>query len=167
MPYKTENDEKRISMFVFLPLKNTPTAINDFLNEFTFYDLMEYLLDTKTTPQLVDVEFPKITLDVTYGSLKNVIVQALLFIRSENKFKFFFEQVLEEMGMKNLFGSNMSGFSKSTRLNFDDIIHKAKLEIDEEGSTAAATTAMFTKGITSEKILETQLNSIVIIHLYS
>lgn len=74
MPYKTENDERRISMFVFLPFKNTPTAINDFLNEFTFYGLMEFLHITNRIPQLVDVEFPKISLDVTYKSLENVIV---------------------------------------------------------------------------------------------
>lgn len=68
----------------------------------------------------------------------------------------FFEQVLEEMGLKDLFGSdaNMNGFSNSTRMHFDDIVHKAKLEIDEEGSIAAAATAMFSRGITSVKLPE-------------
>lgn len=60
------------------------------------------------------------------------------------------------MGITDLFGkdADMSGFSNSTQLHFDDIIHKAKLEIDEEGSTAAAATATFTQEITSVKVPE-------------
>lgn len=49
------------------------------------------------------------------------------------------------MGVGNLFDStsNLTGFSEKTDLNLDDAIHKAKIEINEEGSTAAAATVLF------------------------
>lgn len=49
------------------------------------------------------------------------------------------------MGIGNLFDrdSDLSGFSETSQLKFDDAVHKAKIEIDEEGSTAAAATAIF------------------------
>lgn len=60
------------------------------------------------------------------------------------------------MGVKKLFGSEakLSGFSNSTHLYFDDIVHKAKLEVDEEGSTAAAATAAAGKGCVPAPIAE-------------
>lgn len=53
--------------------------------------------------------------------------------------------VLHQMGAGNLFDSsaNLSGFSTSTKLTLDDAIQKAKITIDEEGSTAAAATSLF------------------------
>lgn len=45
------------------------------------------------------------------------------------------------MGVKNLFGAPLTGFSDETAVSFDDMVHKAKIEIDEEGSVAAAATA--------------------------
>lgn len=49
------------------------------------------------------------------------------------------------MGVGNLFDSSadLSGFSEKSQLKFDDAVHKAKIEIDEEGSTAASATAIF------------------------
>lgn len=49
------------------------------------------------------------------------------------------------MGVGNLFdsSSDLSGFSETTPIKFDDAIHKAKIEIDEKGSVAAAATAIF------------------------
>lgn len=43
------------------------------------------------------------------------------------------------MGIKNLFEStaNLTGFSDSANLQLDDAVHKAKIEVNEEGSTAA------------------------------
>lgn len=58
------------------------------------------------------------------------------------------------MGVKNLFGttSDLSGFSSTTKLSFDDMIHKAKIEIDEEGSVAAAATATVSRGISPSPV---------------
>lgn len=49
------------------------------------------------------------------------------------------------MGIKELFTpiANLTGFSTVTQLNFDDAVHKAKIEVNEEGSTAAAATVLF------------------------
>lgn len=49
------------------------------------------------------------------------------------------------MGIKTLFGStaNLTGFSNDVNLQLDDAVHKAKIEVNEEGSTAAAATVLF------------------------
>lgn len=49
------------------------------------------------------------------------------------------------MGIKDLFtpSSNLTGFSNANSFNLDDAVHKAKIEVNEEGSTAAAATAFF------------------------
>lgn len=49
------------------------------------------------------------------------------------------------MGVGNLFeaSANLKGFSETTDLKLGDAVHKAKIEINEEGSTAAAATVLF------------------------
>lgn len=49
------------------------------------------------------------------------------------------------MGIHDLFApsSNLTGFSETVNLQLDEAVHKAKIEIDEEGSTAAAATIVF------------------------
>lgn len=49
------------------------------------------------------------------------------------------------MGVGDLFDStaNLSEFSEKQPIHFDDAVHQAKIEIDEEGSVAAAATAIF------------------------
>lgn len=49
------------------------------------------------------------------------------------------------MGLKDLFEPtvNLSGFSDSEQLTLDEAVHKAKIEVNEEGSTAAAATVLF------------------------
>lgn len=43
------------------------------------------------------------------------------------------------MGINDLFEStvNLTGFSDSANLQLDDAVHKSKIEVNEEGSTAA------------------------------
>lgn len=57
--------------------------------------------------------------------------------------------MLEDIGVRNLFGTlaDLSGFSTTMDLHFDDAIHKAKIEIDEDGSTAAAAVATFSRSL--------------------
>lgn len=52
--------------------------------------------------------------------------------------------ILQRMGVGNLFNpqADLSGFTGSP-LHLDDAIHKAKIIVDEEGSTAAAVTTLF------------------------
>jgi len=116
--------DAEITMLVFLPKENTSIAVDDMLEKFT-----EETIQTATNAmtQEVDVQFPKISLDGSYVLGKT----------------------LEEIGIKNLFGSesDFSDFSNTTRLYFDDMIHKAKIEIDEEGSIAAAATATMSRSM--------------------
>lgn len=52
------------------------------------------------------------------------------------------------MGITNLFGVPQTGFSDDTPMIFDDMIHKAKIEIDENGSVAAAASATMSRSMT-------------------
>lgn len=65
--------------------------------------------------------------------------------------KFEFEQnielvpILTRMGIKSLFTpkADLSGFSLYSNFTLDDAKHVAKIKVDEEGSTAAAATVLF------------------------
>lgn len=48
------------------------------------------------------------------------------------------------MGLNELFlpSANLTGFSSDTNLNLGEAVHKAKIEVNEEGSTAAAATVL-------------------------
>lgn len=50
------------------------------------------------------------------------------------------------MGVKNLFNTQFSGFSKSTKLQIEGLMQKTKLEVDEEGTVAAAATDSGSRG---------------------
>lgn len=49
------------------------------------------------------------------------------------------------MGINSIFGpdGDLSGFSTLSQLSFNDAKHVAKIKVDEEGSTAAASTFLF------------------------
>lgn len=67
-------------------------------------------------------------------------------IYSNSKLVFrLFLQILRKLGINNLFdhSANLSGFSTETNLMFGDAKHVAKIKVDEEGSTAAAATVVF------------------------
>ncbi|XP_055306209.1 serine protease inhibitor 88Ea-like [Sitodiplosis mosellana] len=117
MPY--DGEDSAISMFIYLPLENTPNAVDDLVNKFTVETMYEAL--SRKQVESVEVEFPKISLDSTYP----------------------LGGILQEMGINELFGvaSNLTGFADNIRLHFDDAVHKAKIEINEHGTSAAAATA--------------------------
>lgn len=50
------------------------------------------------------------------------------------------------IGIQHLFGSDsdFSDFTKNIHITFDDMIHKAVIEADEDGAVAAAATGIFT-----------------------
>jgi serine protease inhibitor len=53
--------------------------------------------------------------------------------------------LLQKLNLEDMFSSNadFGGFSDTTNVGFDEGIHKAKIEVDENGSIAAAATAVF------------------------
>lgn len=53
-----------ISMFVYLPIENTSTAVDGLLSKFSVKTINEAL--TTGSVQEVDVEFPKFSLDGSY-----------------------------------------------------------------------------------------------------
>lgn len=117
LPYLGE--DSGISMFIFLPVF-TPTAIDEMLKGLTPEILDEALQGG--VQREVDVQLPKISFEKTYE----------------------FVPVLKRMGVGNLFDdANLKGFSDVDDLKLDDAVHKAKIQIDEEGSTAAAATVVF------------------------
>ncbi|XP_034721843.1 alpha-1-antitrypsin homolog [Etheostoma cragini] len=52
--------------------------------------------------------------------------------------------VLSEMGMTDMFGdrANLRGISEEQGLSVSDVVHKATLDVDEAGATAAAATGI-------------------------
>lgn len=68
MPYEhSSNVERHMMMIVFLPNKNTPTAVDDMLDRFTDKTVVDVQLRlAKSYPEEVDILFPKISIEGTY-----------------------------------------------------------------------------------------------------
>lgn len=119
IPYLGE-DGDGISMVVLLPTF-VPNAVDDLVKRLTPELLQEALEDGMSRE--VELHFPKISFEKTYELVP----------------------VLTKLGIGNLFDSSadLSGFFDEGNVNLDDAVHKAKIEINEEGSTAAAATVLF------------------------
>jgi len=73
--------------------------------------------------------------------------------RFESEFAMSMAEALIEMGMPSAFGSaDFSGMTGSTDLFISDVIHKAFISVDEEGTEAAAATAVIMARGMSEQI---------------
>jgi len=106
-------------MIVFLPPQQS--ALENVLNSLTPEALHEALQDG--FEREVQLKIPKFSTEKTIELLP----------------------VLRRMKVGDLFESsaNLSGFSTATNLHLDDAIQKAKITLNEEGSTAAAVTSLF------------------------
>lgn len=120
IPYE-KSDKVNINMIVFLPPAVGENALEKVLNNLTPEALHEALQDG--FEREVQLKIPKFSTEKTIELLP----------------------VLRRMKVGDLFedSANLSGFSASTSLHLDDAIQKAKVTVDEEGSTAAAATALF------------------------
>lgn len=119
IPYeRSENVD--IGMIVFLP-PTIPNGLENVLSKITPETLHRALQEG--FPREVQLKFPK------FSSEKSIELVP----------------ILTKMNVGDVFEptANLDGFSTKTKLNFDDGIHKAKIIVDEEGSTAAAATALF------------------------
>lgn len=67
MPY--EGEDQAITMFIYLPLENTPTAVDDLLEKMSPETIQE--ASKGKIPQDVDVQLPKMSLEGSY-ELNNV-----------------------------------------------------------------------------------------------
>jgi serpin B len=118
LPYKGEN----ISMLILLPKVNLSVIESSLTSE----KLEEYKNQMNKTV-LEDIYLPKFELDT----------------------KYFMKEALISLGMPTAFGgmANFSGMTLADRLFISNVIHQAYLKVDEEGTEAAAATAVIMKGL--------------------
>nr|AIO11228.1 serpin [Hesperophylax occidentalis] len=119
MPYK--GDE--VSMFVLLPPFAKENGVDDILANLTPETLAEIVEEGHYMPRQVEVQFPKFSMEKT--------VQL--------------KEVLTTMGVGDLFEptSDFSYLTGTVGPHFNDAVHKAKINVDEDGTVASAATAVF------------------------
>ncbi|NXT88003.1 SPB10 protein, partial [Anhinga rufa] len=112
-----------LSMFILLPddIKDSTTGLEQLERELTYEKLSEWTDSRKMTKTLVELHLPKFRMEERYD----------------------LRESLEGMGMHNAFSSNadFSGMAEKDVL-ISRIIHKTFVAVDEEGTEAAAATAV-------------------------
>ncbi|MDR1397665.1 MAG: serpin family protein [Desulfarculales bacterium] len=112
---------KELSFLVILPRADNPAALAGLEKELSADNLRAWQDLLSYTPE-AEISLPAFKLDWGTASLK---------------------EPLAALGMRNVFSgrADFSGLSEAENLNLDDVLHKAVLEVNEEGSEAAAATA--------------------------
>ncbi len=106
----------RLSMIVLLPQGEVPLADVDAMLDSNLLDLVGYLEEKE-----VLVWLPKFRVETEYSLAKQ----------------------LAAMGMPTAFGAaDFSGITTSERISISEVLHKAFVEVNEEGTEAAAATAV-------------------------
>ncbi len=113
LPYKGN----AVSMIIFLPKENDITSVNQ---KFTSENLATWM--DSMYPTVVDIYLPKFTFKTDYN-LKNMLI---------------------DIGLDIAFSSNadFSGMNGYGGLFIEKVLHKAFVEINEEGTEAAAATTV-------------------------
>ncbi|HOI12541.1 MAG TPA: serpin family protein [Methanoculleus sp.] len=116
MPY-AHADGTELSMLVLLPKEDNLMAAEEAIGAGTLTDIRDALTDRR-----VRVVFPKFTLETTYS----------------------LPQALTAMGMPTGFtdAANFSGMDGTEDLFISDVVHKAFVDVNEEGTEAAAATGV-------------------------
>ncbi|XP_060919897.1 leukocyte elastase inhibitor-like isoform X2 [Labrus mixtus] len=120
MPYKG----KELSMLLFLPndMENGTTGLGKLEKELTYENFVDWTRPDMMDVQEVMVGLPRFKMEESYD-LKNVLMS---------------------MGMVDAFDmglSDFSGMSPANDLALSKVVHKAFVEVNEEGTEAAAATA--------------------------
>ncbi|CAH1110257.1 unnamed protein product [Psylliodes chrysocephalus] len=120
MPYKGGN----ISMYILLPpWSDTENSIEMTLKKLTLENFKSVIENDKLIPKTVQVAFPKFSLETTLEMTP----------------------ILDFLGVGNLFKADADFSALSPqKVSLGEGIHKARIEINEHGSQAAAATAFFT-----------------------
>jgi serpin B len=113
MSYKGD----KLSMIVLLPKNDNISSLE---NTLTLEKINEW--KTKLTEQRVDVFMPKFTFDT----------------------KYFMSNTLAKMGMPTAFTNNtdFSGMDGTQNLSIQTVVHQAFVDVNEEGTEAAAATGI-------------------------
>ncbi|WP_067078513.1 serpin family protein [Methanoculleus horonobensis] len=116
MPYAHGNGTE-LSMLVLLPRDDNLTAAEEALDAGTLAELRKTLADRR-----VRVVFPKFTLETTYS----------------------LPQALAAMGMPTAFSgdADFSGMDGTDMLFISEVVHKVFVDVNEEGTEAAAATGV-------------------------
>jgi serine protease inhibitor len=119
MPYKGD----QISMYVLLPPFTKEDAIDNTLKKLTAEKFRSIVDSSNLIPKTVQVSFPKFSLEHTIELVP----------------------VLEKMGVGDLFQetSDFSTLSETLKGPLGSALHKARIEVNEEGTKAAAATVLF------------------------
>ncbi|XP_030253645.1 leukocyte elastase inhibitor-like isoform X4 [Sparus aurata] len=120
MPY----EGKELSMLIFLPndMKEGTTGLEKLEKELTYENFLKWTRPDMMDVTEVEVELPRFKMEETYD-MKGVLIS---------------------MGMVDAFDiarSDFSGMSPANELVLSKVVHKAFLEVNEEGTEAAAATA--------------------------
>ncbi|KAL1258617.1 hypothetical protein QQF64_009194 [Cirrhinus molitorella] len=114
---------KNLSMLIILPeeIEDETTGLQKLEKALTFEKLMEWTKPSKMRQQEVQVSLPRFKMEQTYD-MKSLLIS---------------------MGMEDVFDGrkvNLSGMSPNNDLVLSQVIHKAFIEVNEEGTEAAAAT---------------------------
>lgn len=120
LPYKG-ND---ISMFILLPPYAAPNGITNLLKRLNTQAFREIVSEDSLIPRSAEVGIPKFTIEKELELIP----------------------ILETMGVGDLFKgeADLSGLTGMPGIQLNDAVHKAKIQVDEDGTVAAAATALFT-----------------------
>ncbi|XP_067253689.1 leukocyte elastase inhibitor-like isoform X2 [Chanodichthys erythropterus] len=113
---------KNLSMLIILPdvMEDNTTGLQKLEKALTYEKLMEWTKPEVMYQQEVEVFLPKFKMEEKYD-MKSLLIS---------------------MGMKDVFGNaDLSGMSSNSNLVLSHVIHKAFVEVNEEGTEAAAATA--------------------------
>ncbi|XP_065685937.1 heterochromatin-associated protein MENT-like [Patagioenas fasciata] len=117
--------ENELSMFVFLPddINDNTTGLELVERELTYEKLAEWTKSASMTKAEVDLYLPKLKLEENYD----------------------LKSTLSSMGIRNAFDptqADFTGMSAKKDLFISKVIHKAFVEVTEEGTEAAAATGV-------------------------
>jgi len=127
LPYKGD----QISMLILLPKQGT--EYNYETGEKITYN---YTLD--------DIELTAEKLEKWKSQMKETKLDAIYLPKFEFKTKYFMKKTLSDMGMPTAFspGADFSGMNGFGGIWIDEVIHQAYIDVNEEGTEAAAATAV-------------------------
>ncbi|CAH0556515.1 unnamed protein product [Brassicogethes aeneus] len=143
LPYQGNN----ISMYILLPPFTKDNSIEATLKNLTIENFMSVINSETLVPKTVKVALPKFSLETTVELVP----------------------ILESLGVGNLFRDN-SDFSSLTtkKITVAEGVHKARIDINEIGSQAAAATAIFSWRMGDEdEVLQFICNSPFIYFIYN
>ncbi|NWT00024.1 SPB10 protein, partial [Mionectes macconnelli] len=113
-----------LSMFILLPddIKDNTTGLEQLERELTYEKLSEWTNSKKMTETLVDLYLPKFKMEERYDLSDNLV----------------------RMGMRSAFSTNadFGGMTEKGDLQISKVFHKSFVAVDEEGTEAAAATAV-------------------------